>query len=267
LDLGISSTDAVVEGDLARRVSLPTGDPTETAEEALRRVLYGDSTDGIAVAATGVGCRSVGSRIAGLPVWRVPEIEAIGRGGTTVAGTDEALVVSLGTGTALVSVRREGIRHVLPGTGIGGGTLLAFARRIGRFEDIESFLECARRGDRSRVDLLVGAIAGGPLGDLPPGATASNLAGWTAESRPEDVAAALVGLVADVVLTVTLLGLRASGHHRAVLVGRLARLEAVQARIAALPGDLPRRLVVPPEAEVATAFGAIVAARASESGA
>src|SRR5208337_4967164 len=102
------------------------------------------------------------------PVLKVNEFTAIGVGGTTLAGKERALVVSLGTGTAMVSVNTAEIRHV-SGTGVGGGTLLGLAKHMLGVSGLDTLEAMAGRGDLHRVDLSVRDIAGGPIGDLPPG--------------------------------------------------------------------------------------------------
>jgi type II pantothenate kinase len=265
LDVGISTTDAVGDWAEDRAVSLPTGPPAETATIAIRRLLETTPPPDdrpIVIAATGFGAHRLGDQLAGFPLRKIPELVAIGWGGTRVAGIPEALVVSLGTGTALVSVRDGELRHVSPGTGVGGGTLLGIARSVFGLEDLDALMELVRRGERSRVDLSIGEVAGGPLGALPPDATASNLGKCSPRARREDVAAGLVNLVTEVVLTVTLLGLQASGQGRAILIGKLMLFEPIGKRIADVARILHPVLVLPERGTVATALGAMWAARA-----
>jgi hypothetical protein len=153
LDVGITTTDAVAGWDAQAVVSLPTKEIQDSAEEALRLLFERAGTPPdreIVVAATGVGSRRLPPRVCGLDVRRISEITAIGRGGIGLAGGADALVASLGTGTAMVSVRNGVMRHVTPGNGVG-------------------------------------EAVGGPLGVLPADGTASNFAKYAAGARREDV--------------------------------------------------------------------------------
>ena len=61
------------------------------------------------VVLTGVRTAAFTHSVLGLPTCTVPEFEAIGRGGLALSdGLERALVVSLGTGTALVMAGPEG---------------------------------------------------------------------------------------------------------------------------------------------------------------
>jgi type II pantothenate kinase len=260
LDVGISTTDAVADWADGAAVSLPTRDLAATAERAIAELLEraGPPPRGeLAIAATGAGSHRLSARVCGLPLVRVSEIDAIGRGGIDLAGGGDALVASLGTGTAMVSVRGGAATHVTPGNGVGGGTLLGLARALLGTDDLDEICRLAERGDRTRLDITIGEALGGPLGVLPAEATASNFAKYAAGSRLEDVAAALTNMVAEVVLWTILLGLQASAHGRAVLVGKLVRLEPVRRRIDDASRALGGVLVVPPRAEVASALGAV----------
>ncbi len=259
LDVGITTTDAVAGWDAEPAVSFPTKSPEASAEQALRALLEraGRPSDELVVAATGVGSRRLGDRVCGYPVRRVSEIVAIGRGGMGLAGGDAALVASLGTGTAMVSVRGSEMTHVTPGNGVGGGTLLGLARALLGTDDLQELGRLASEGDRRRLDITIGEVVGGRLGALPADGTAANFAKYASGSAREDVAAALLNLVTEVVLWTVLLGLQASGHSRAVLTGKLLLLGPVRRRVDEIGSMLGDRMVVPTRGDVASALGAL----------
>jgi type II pantothenate kinase len=260
LDVGISTTDAVAEWADGTAVSLPTRDLRATAERAIGELLEraGHPPRGkLIIAATGAGSHRLGPSVGNRPVVRVSEIAAIGRGGIRLAGGDDALVASLGTGTAMVSVRGDVMTHVTPGNGVGGGTLLGLARALLGTDDLAELCRLAERGDHTRLDITIGEALGGPLGVLPADATASNFAKYAAGARREDVAAGLTNLVAEVVLWTILLGLQASAQGRAVLIGKVLGIAPVRRRIEETSRALGGLLVTAPRAEVASALGAI----------
>ena len=78
---------------------------------------------------TGVGASFVKRDLYGLPSERVDEFHSIGLGGIYLSQLDEALVVSMGTGTAMVHAKKSGEMKYLGGTGVGGGTLTAILRQ------------------------------------------------------------------------------------------------------------------------------------------
>ena len=57
---------------------------------------------------TGVGASHVKHNLYGLDCERVAEFDSIGRGGLYLSNMSEALVVSMGTGTAMVHARADG---------------------------------------------------------------------------------------------------------------------------------------------------------------
>jgi len=264
LDVGISTTDAVAEWNAAADVSIATRDVLESAERAMGALLERAAVPAprrLVIAATGVGSRRLPATVCGFEVRRVSEIAAIGRGGIEIGGGESALVASLGTGTAMVSVRPGEMRHVTPGNGVGGGTLLGLARALLGTDDVGELSRLAAQGDRTRLDITIGDVVGGPLGVLPADGTAANFAKYTSGARREDVAAALLNLVAEVVLWTVLLGLQASGHTRAILTGKLLLVGQVRQRIDGIGALLGGVLVVPPRASVASALGALRALR------
>ena len=267
LDVGLSTTDAVAGWAGEASVTLPTRALESTAERALSSLFEraGSPSGAITIAATGAGSHRLPDRLHGFPVERVSEFTAIGRGGIGIAGGDEALVASLGTGTAMVSVRDGSMTHVTPGNGVGGGTLLGLSRALLGTDDLEEICRLANEGDRRRLDVTIGEAVGGSLGALPADGTASNFAKYAAGARREDVAAALVNLVAEVVLWTILLGLQVSGQGRAVLTGKLVLLAPVRRRIDEMSQALGGLLIVPPRAAIASALGAMWSLREGRS--
>ncbi|MEM4462102.1 MAG: pantothenate kinase, partial [Candidatus Bathyarchaeia archaeon] len=206
VDIGSSITKAVAveDGVIVGFTSITTMDPIAAASGAVGKLLAEHRyrlEDIVSIAVTGGGARflKVGE-LFGIPLVVVDEVEAIGLGGIALTGKGRALVVSMGTGTAMVVVEDYGrsIRHI-GGTGVGGGTLLGLGRLLLNKHSVEVLENLAERGDPSRVDLTVFDIAGGPVGVVPGEATASNFGKISDEARDEDVAAALFNLIGQVV--------------------------------------------------------------------
>lgn len=259
IDIGGSTTDAVLlDGGEVKVVSVEANDPIAAASGALGMLLntHGYRLDQItAIAASGGGARRLGDNLLGVPVTKVPEITAIGVGGTTLAGVADALVVSMGTGTALVSVRGESIVHA-GGTGVGGGTLLGLSKHMLNVSRLETLQKMAANGDLSHVDLTVEDITGGPVGNLPPGATASNFGKLGTDATAEDKAKALLNMIAEVIVVVAVIAARASDHQSVILTGKLVRVKPLLERIQSTRALFDRGFVVPELADVATAIGA-----------
>ena len=86
-------------------------------------------TDIERVMITGVGSAYISSDIYGLKTEHVSEFVSTGRGGLYLTGLPEAVIVSMGTGTALVHASGDKIEY-LGGTGVGGGTLIGLAKKM-----------------------------------------------------------------------------------------------------------------------------------------
>ncbi|HDS11706.1 MAG TPA: hypothetical protein ENN77_02260, partial [Candidatus Wirthbacteria bacterium] len=103
----------------------------------------------------------------------IPEIQAIGLGGLYLADKPQALVVSLGTGTAMVASTKEKHQH-MGGTGLGGGTILGLGKLLCLEDDFPNLEFLAQNGNIKNVDLLVEDIVGQAIGIIPADLTASN---------------------------------------------------------------------------------------------
>ncbi len=199
IDSGASLTKVAIRSgnETVHRV-LPAGDalPAEqlVGELAPRRI-----------GLTGGGAAELARRL-GAEAVRVNEFAAWGAGAAALLGAEgrEAprpfLLVSLGTGTSVMLADRLSVNRV-GGTALGGGTVMGLGALLlgsASFDDISAL---AARGDRRNVDMLVsdiyrpGEIA--LTGDL----TAANFGKPVLRNghrpAPEDVAAAIMGLVGE----------------------------------------------------------------------
>ena len=179
----------------ARTAQLPSGD----LESILARIREWRPAR---IAATGGGSPRLEAALGEISVANVPEFEAWACGAPILAEQggeklpDRYLLISLGTGTSVLSVEPDGVKRV-GGSALGGGTLLGLSRLL---LDVDSFAELALladRGDRRAVDLLVGDIYSGPgASPLPRDLNAAHFAKLDSR-RPEDLAHALMGLIGE----------------------------------------------------------------------
>lgn len=170
------------------------------------------------VVATGGGASRLVRELGGMPVHTVPEFAAWARGGPLLAAHEglelppHYLLVSLGTGTSVLSLDRGRATRV-GGCALGGGTLLGLGRLLLGVETFDEIVALAARGDRRRVDLLVGDIY--PSGEIPLPLDLNAASFAKLDSRdPPDVAHALMGML---------------GENIALICGTLARSSGAQA--------------------------------------
>ncbi|MCG8590741.1 MAG: hypothetical protein MJE66_15730 [Proteobacteria bacterium] len=156
------------------------------------------------IGTTGGGAVALARRLA-LPCEAVHEFEAWGRGARELLPEDAEvpprhLLVALGTGTSVLLIEGEKVTRV-GGTALGGGTVLGMGAAILQETDFERLCALARAGARRRVDLMVSDI--NPDGAIPlPGDLTAAAFGKLArgDSEPparEDLAAGIMGLVAE----------------------------------------------------------------------
>ena len=107
IDIGSSSTKAAAldeHGALLGTLQVHADDPRTSAYGVLGRFLdqQGASFDDVEkIVLTGLGSTYFHENIFGIPTIHALELDAIGRGGLYLSGLDEALVVSLGTGSVV----------------------------------------------------------------------------------------------------------------------------------------------------------------------
>lgn len=270
IDFGISNTDAVALLDGTTHFWSRETDGLPDAA-FVRQVL---EVGGVALdklpqlAVTGGRHGMLPGQLGACLVVPVPEITAIGRGGQALGLPDEPvpstpiLVVSAGSGTAVVSARGSAYAHVT-GTGVGGGTLLGLSRLLLGTTDTGVIDAMAMRGDANGADLALRDVVSGPIGALPPDATAVNfgrLARQEQKAQPDDLAAALVTLVGQVIAITAINAARAERVERVVLIGHMADMPSFRRVIAQVGEYYGMQVTIPDHAGFGTALGALLRA-------
>lgn len=177
------------------------------------------------VVMTGVGSSYVKHNLYGIDCERVPEFNCIGRGGLYLSGLDDALVVSMGTGTALVHATADGVMDYLGGTGVGGGTLVGLSKLLVGAEGIDHIVEYASEGELKNIDLRIKDItAKNSLSALNGDMTAANFGNVSDVATKGDIALGVMNMVFETVGMVSVFASRYCGVRDIVLTGNLTRL-------------------------------------------
>lgn len=174
---------------------------------------------------TGVGSSFVKRDLYGLECVRVPEFNGIGLGGLYLSELSDAIIVSMGTGTAIVHAKKNGEMNYLGGTGVGGGTLMGLSKLLLSAETVEHIEEYAAGGDLANVDLRIKDItAGGSSSVLAGDLTASNFGNVSDIANKDDIALGIMNMVYETIGMVSVFAARSVGVDNIVLTGNLTRL-------------------------------------------
>ena len=205
---------------------------------------------------TGVGASYIKRNLYGIDCVRVPEFTCIGRGGLYLSGLDNALIVSMGTGTALVHANGEKMDY-LGGTGVGGGTLVGLSKLMCGAESIDHIVELGENGNLANVDLRIKDMtAKDALGGLPGDMTAANFGNVSEIADKGDVARGIMNLVYETVAMVSVFAARQAGVKDVVLTGNLTRLAFCAEKFKEINGmGYGVNFIIPEMAQYATVIG------------
>jgi len=272
IDFGISNTDTIAHfnGEWRRWTKPYIGQPTP---EVVRTILAagGIQLEDLAkLAVTGGRHRLLPAQIDQCSIVGVGELQAIGRGGQAAGGlTDQdatpVLVVSAGSGTAVVAARGRQYQHVT-GTAVGGGTMLGLGRLLLQTVDPNEIDALARSGNPNGVDLRLADVVTGPIGTLPADATAVNFGRLAREdftANREDLAAALVTLVGQVIGLLAINAARAQQIERVVVIGHMTDMPSIRRVLTSVGQYYGTAIDVPDNGGYATALGALLYAESN----
>lgn len=261
IDVGGSTTK--IAGFYSRKEIISTlqvkaTDPMTSVYGALGRFInvnHLELEDVERIILTGVGASVFDSNLYNIPTQKVDEFRAIGLGGLELSGKPEALVVSMGTGTAYIRASMEKIEHI-GGSGVGGGTLVGLCSRLAGANHFESIMDMAAGGNLDNVDLMIEDISKEQVGSFPPHTTASNFGKMRDSASVSDVTLGVINMVFQTIGTLAVFACKNDTIQDIVLTGSLTTVPQVQEIFQSLSVLYGVNFIIPDNAIYATATGA-----------
>ena len=257
IDVGGSTTKIVgfaPGGKLLSPIFVQATDPVTSIYGAFGRFTLenGLSLDEIdRIMMTGAGSRAIQSPIYNRECKSVSEFASTGIGGLYLSGLDEAIVVSLGTGTAIIHAKRAengAVTEYLGGTGVGGGTILGLSRKMLGIGSIEHLEQISEGGDLGQVDLRIKDISkSGTFKGVNENLTASNFGNLSDLASKKDIALGIFNMVSET---------RSFGIKDIVMCGNLTSIQPVCDTFASLAPTFGVNFIVPEMSQYGTVIGA-----------
>ena len=213
---------------------------------------------------TGVGASFIDKPLYSLNCEKVSEFNAVGNGGIYLSGLDEAIVVSMGTGTAIMHAKSEGGKTVtkyLGGTGVGGGTLLGLSRRMIGVDTVEHFEQLCESGNLDNVDLRIKDMSSDDTFQINRDMTASNFGKLSDIATQSDVALGIANMVGETIAMLAVFAARNYGIKTVVLTGNLTAIGAVAGVFEGLEEMFGIEFIIPEQSQFATVIGAALCDR------
>ncbi|MBE6608773.1 MAG: type II pantothenate kinase [Ruminococcaceae bacterium] len=206
---------------------------------------------------TGVGASYITSPLYNIDCETLVEFPCVGRGGLYLSGLDEAIVVSMGTGTAVVHADKNGNFEYLGGTGVGGGTLVGLSKKMLGTANVDNIVELASKGDISKVDLRVCDISRQDIHpDLSPDLTASNFGKLSDLATPSDIALGLFNMIFESVAMIAAFAARRYGIKDIVLTGNMTTFPQAKQVFDHMNSLFDVNYIIPENSRFGTVIGA-----------
>ncbi len=268
IDVGGSTTKIVgfsPSGDLIEPFFVRANDQLTSAYGALGRFTAENGIDLATVEKimiTGVGSTFLSQPMYNIPCKHLVEFPCVGLGGLYLSGLNRAVVVSMGTGTALVYAENQKECRYLGGTGVGGGTLLGLSKLLTGMHDIDAIIESAKNGDLKKIDLRVSDITRNDIHpDLAPDLTAANFGKVSDLADKNDITLGLMNMIFETIGMQAVFAARSCGVRDIVLTGNLSTILQAASVFDALNRLFDVNFVIPPRSQFATVIGAALTAR------
>lgn len=227
--------------------------------EAIEKFIIKNKTDKTSISKivlTGVGTDEIEGNIYNIPTIKVDEFVAIGTGGLYLANQNEALIVSIGTGTAFVMAEKSSFKHI-GGTGVGGGTLLNLCKKVGNLSSFESINEAIQKGTLKNIDLTIEDITKKEIPNLPKDTTSANFGKLKETATKEDIIIGIANMIFETIGVMAVFATQNTGNKNIIVVGNVATMPYMKIVLEKIEKLHDVKFIIPKDAEFATVIGAI----------
>ena len=208
---------------------------------------------------TGVGSSFADKPMYNISCQKATEFECVGKGGLYLSDLDEAIIISMGTGTAIVKASRAGGKtetKYLGGTGVGGGTLVGLSKKLLGMDTVEHIEELATTGSLDNIDLKISDISSSGALSLSKNMTASNFGKTSDIATSGDIALGIINMIFETIGMMGIFAARSEGVENIVLTGNLSRLTQANEIFMSLKELFGVNFIIPENSQFATAIGA-----------
>ena len=267
IDIGGSTTKIVgftEEMQLIAPIFVRATDPVTSVYGAFGKFTAANNlelADIETVMITGVGSSYIKKPLYGLRCRHVAEFRSIGCGGLYLSGLRDAIIVSMGTGTALTHASFGGssipLVDYLGGTGVGGGTLMGLSRLTLGMDSIEHIVKTAENGTLDNIDLKISDITSKDiLPGMPDNMTAANFGKLSDVATKSDTALGIINMVFETIGMLSIFAARNNGIRDIVLTGNLTTIPQSRQIFASLSDMFRVNFTIPEHSQFATVIGA-----------
>lgn len=261
IDAGSSNVKIVAvdaKGKITNKIFLQKMTIKQAFEKFLEKTKI-DEKEISKIVITGIGQAEINENIHGIETEKVDEFEAIGIGATTLAGLNEALIISIGTGTAFVRAVDGKYTHI-GGTGIGGGTLINLCKKFAGINSFSEIEEKIKNADIEKIDLRLKDLKQEAINDLLPAEiTVANFGKLEEDATENDIILGVVNLIAETIGMMGIFATQNLQNKNIIVIGSITELTHIKKVFDMLSKLQNVNYIIPIDAEWTVALGAVKA--------
>lgn len=209
------------------------------------------------IVATGINAKKLDLSKYNVPVEFVEEFIAIGTGGLSLSKKEKAIIVSVGTGTALIRAEGKTFKH-LGGTGVGAGTLTNLCNKFAGIKSFDEILELSKQGNLDNIDLRIKDLTDENIQTLPPELTLANFGKLDKNASKADIVIGLLNMVFEVIGMMTAFASINDEIKDVVLIGNIASIPVVKDILKKIEKTHNVKFTITENPQYAVAIGAII---------
>ncbi len=258
IDIGTSTTKIIEykDGNILNK-KIYENIKNSSYENFMRDFIINNNTEKIErIVFTGIGAEKINKNNYSIPVDVIDEFLAIAKGGLVLANKQQAIVASIGTGTAFIRATQDSVKH-LGGSGVGAGTLTNICNQFVGTKNFKEILEISKNGDLSKIDLRIGDIIQKEITTLPQDLTLANFGKISNDVSKADIILGVVNMIFETIGMMAAFITINDYIKDVVLIGNISTIPAVKEILKKIENTHKINFIIPQNSEFGVALGAI----------
>lgn len=255
IDIGTTTTKIIEYKDdtiINKEICL-TKNPEKTLDEFIKSI-KAQNIEQIVV--TGIGAQKIKHNNYNIPIKIVDEFKAIATGGLYLSQKKQALIVSIGTGTAFIRASKTRYEH-LGGTGIGAGTLTNLCNKLAGTNSFKDIIELSEKGTLDKIDIRIGDVTDKSISTLPLDLTLSNFGKFESNAKNADIVLGIINMIFETIGVMSAFALKNDKIKEVIVVGTITTIPCIKTILKKIEKLHKIKFIVPNNAEYACTIGAI----------
>ncbi len=141
--------------------------------------------------------------------------------------------------------------------GVGAGTLTNLCSKFANASTFENIIELSKKGDLSKIDLIIGDKTNEKIETLPPDLTLANFGNLQKDATNADITLGILNMIFEVIGMMAAFAIKKDTIKDVILIGNITVIPSVKRILRKIEQTQSIEFIIPENAQYGVVIGAI----------